>query len=172
MNVHAANGNGHIASCRRVICDSNINRRITGMRVEEVGSWAVSRGRPFHSIRPWLEHQWRWLHRCPHRSRDVAGREREFGLVLEQAINRGYRLSRPRVLESRIRRRRGNWHLRPREKRLAGAPIQDERVPGLRCVCNGRSAVVRCEEYRRLWAVKVPHVMVGKLEMPLVLPGP
>src|SRR4029077_18162770 len=154
---------------RRVICNPNIERKITGMRVEEVGPRAVSRGRPFHSIRPWLENQWCWLHRCPHWSSGVAVRERELGLVLGQGSNRGHGLGWPGMLESRIRRRRGNWHLRIREERLAGAPIQDERVPCFRSMGNGRSAL-HVQQHGRLRSVKVPLVMVGKLEIPLQLP--
>src|ERR1035441_10199545 len=81
--IHLAGYRGECDAVR--LCDPDIGRLIIGMRVDEVGSRAISRGRPFHSSAcPWLEHHWRWLIRSPHRSSDDAGRDRVLFRVLGQ----------------------------------------------------------------------------------------
>src|ERR1700751_2598702 len=163
--IHLAGYRGECDVVRLV--DPDIYRRIIGVRVDEVGSRAISRGRPFHSSAgPWLEHRCRWLIRRPLGSSDDAGRDRELFRVLGQGFNRGYGLGRPGRLPCRLR---GNRHFLVGEKRLPGLAIQNKHVARLRCVFNGRNAI-HGKQHCWLRAVKVPHVMVGKLEMPLVLP--
>ena len=116
---------------RRKIRLSEINRTILGMRVEHAGSRAISRRRPFYSsIVVWLEHLWRWSERSPHRSSDLTRRE-ICGLVLDQGLNRGFRLGRPRQLKCRVCRRRGDRHFLVRDERFAASAVEDPHISRL-----------------------------------------
>src|SRR5690242_12178164 len=85
----------------KVVLKSRISHQtfwqITRMRVEQMGSWAISCGRPFHSsIEQRLEDELgRFLRRSPLRSSRPTGRERGRrvpNLVLRQRFHQGFGL--------------------------------------------------------------------------------